>query len=135
MTNFLKTKLQQCFAVFPRNDIRHKSDYASLLFGHIQVGIAMKLWSNQNKTLYPQPIQWRKGIMFSFGLACVMFYFAADVWMNEIDPCQRTNNKGCKIASFWAQLTGVSRYVADAQYWAALGLIILVISYQIWRHK
>lgn len=73
--------------------------------------------------------------MLCLGLACVMFYFAADVWLNEIDPCQSTNDKWCKIASFWAQFTGVSRYAADAQHWAALGLILLVIAYQIWRHR
>jgi len=29
----------------------------------------------------------------------------------------------------------VSQSVAEAQYFAALGLILLVIAYQIWRHR
>jgi uncharacterized protein involved in response to NO len=95
----------------------------------------MSRWYEQNKPLYPQPIQWRKGIAIMLGLACVMFYFAGDAWLNELDPCKAATDKWCRLAKFWTYATGIPRYLAHAQAWAALGLMAVAIAYQLWRNR
>ena len=71
------------------------------------MGIDMKIFGDQNKALYPHPMQRRKGGMTVLGLACVMFHFAADVCFNEIDPCGASSDTRCKLASFWSQTIGI----------------------------
>jgi hypothetical protein len=92
----------------------------------------MRRWYEQKKPLYPQPIQWRKGTLLCIGLAAWMFYIAADNWLNGGDSC---SGRRCGLVNLLAELAGVSRNVAEAQYFAALGLMMLVIAYQIWRHR
>jgi hypothetical protein len=92
-------------------------------------------WYDKNKPLYPQPIQWRKGIVISLGLACSAFSYAAHIWLDKVDPCRSGPDKGCRLADFWSQITGVPRYLADAQYWGALGLMMIFIAYQLWRNR
>jgi len=90
---------------------------------------------DQNKPLYPQPVQWRKGVAFSLGLACLMFALAAHVWLSKVNPCIGGQDKHCNLAQFWAQVIGVPRYLADAQFWGVLGLMMMLIAYQLWKHR
>jgi hypothetical protein len=95
----------------------------------------MPRWYDQNKPLYPQPIQWRKGIAISLGLACLMFAYAVHIWVTETDPCRGGQDKWCRLARFWTQLTGAPRYLADAQLWGALGLMMVFVAWQLWRNR
>jgi len=91
----------------------------------------MHRWKKK-EPLYPQPIQWRKGAILCIGLAAWMFFVSVDEWLNGDSSC---SGKSCGFINLLARLTGVSQSVAEAQYFAALGLILLVIAYQIWRHR
>lgn len=90
-------------------------------------------WDRETKPLYPQPIRWRAGIAFSLLLACGAFSFAGYIWLNEIDPCRGGHDNWCSMADFWARTTGIS--FADAQRWGALGLMMKIVAYQLWKHR
>ena len=93
------------------------------------------MFSNQKKPLYPHPVQWRKGIALFVGMACMMVYFAADVWASEQDPCNGGYSKLCTVAAFWSTTIGIPRYLAAAQFWGALGMMMLFIAFQLWRYR
>jgi TRAP-type C4-dicarboxylate transport system permease small subunit len=95
----------------------------------------MQRRNEQRKPLYPQSIQWRKGIAITLGLACMMFSYAVYIGLNKIDPCIGGSDKWCRLADFWTQITGIPRYLADAQLWAALGLMMVFVAYQLWRNR
>lgn len=101
-----------------------------------EIPLPLKNESKQNEPLHPQALPLRNLITFLVGIAAIMFYFAIDIWLNKIDPCQRSSSSfRCHLANFWAQLTDIPRYFADAQYWVALGLMRLLISYLGWRNR
>jgi hypothetical protein len=95
----------------------------------------MQDWFNQQKPLYPQPLQWKKGVLVLLALAGLMFYYAADVWLSQNSDCEASLGKVCSIVNLLVQFSGVSYHSAEAQFWAAFGLMMLVIAHQIWRHK
>lgn len=95
----------------------------------------MRRWYDQNKPLYPGPVQWRKGAALSAGMTCLLFAHAGYIWLNKIDPCSDGSSKWCKLAEFWSHVTGVERYLADAQAQGAFGLMMAVIACQLWRHR
>ena len=95
----------------------------------------MSGWHDQNKPLYEQPIQWRKGVAITLGLACMMFSYAIYIWISKADPCGGGTDKWCKLAEFWAKTIGVPVYLADAQRWAALGLLMICVAWQLWKHR
>jgi len=61
-----------------------------------------------------------------------MFYISIDEWLNGDNSC---SGKSCGLVNLLAELAGVSQSVAEAQYFAALCLVMLMIAYQIWRHR
>jgi hypothetical protein len=64
-----------------------------------------------------------------------MFLNAAHIWLDKIDPCTGGPDKWCRLAEFWSKTLDVPRYLADAQVWGALGLMMVFIAYQLWRSR
>lgn len=92
-------------------------------------------WFKQQKPLYPQPLQWKKGVLLTLCLAGLMFYYAVDIWLGQNSDCETSVSRVCNFAHLFVQISGVSYHSAEAQVWAAWGLIMLVVAYLIWRYR
>lgn len=62
--------------------------------------------------------------LFLLGIGFVAL--GADVWLYGKDPCLKGAGHHCSLATVFSNALGISRAVADAQYWIALGLACTV---------
>jgi hypothetical protein len=95
----------------------------------------MQPWKGYKKPLYLQPGKWQKGVAVFLAFAAVAGAQATHIWVNKIDPCIKGSSTSCTLAKFWFGLLGIPRHQADAQYWGALGLVMMFIAYQIWKYR
>jgi hypothetical protein len=95
----------------------------------------MQPWKGYKQSLYFQPVQWRKGVALSLAFAVLASAQATHIWISKIDPCIKGTSRSCQLAKLWSGLLGVTPYQADAQYWGALGLMMVFIAYQIWKYR
>jgi hypothetical protein len=94
----------------------------------------MKLWRGQPENWKPQPLPVRNQIAVGGLLSVGLLYTAASIWLEDIDPCARSSfGHHCSLAKFWSNQFGISRSVADAQFWLVLGVLCLIGCFDIWR--
>lgn len=72
--------------------------------------------------------QFRSTILFLLFMACVMFYYAFDIWIQQENVCLE-RKRFCELSKLIAGLTGVVLYKVTAQIWVAMGLFMLFVTF------
>jgi len=97
----------------------------------------MNPWPGYDSKLSKHLIMPNASIRLFLALSGILFYSAIEVWLTASDPCVVGKGMGhhCIVANFWSQFVGISRAMADAQYWGALGCMAFFISIYEWRRQ